>query len=202
MGRQLLACLFLCCMTLVHAQETEHDHHLSDAAKHNIKKATTLALLPGAGQIYNKKYWKVPIVWGALGGAGYYYQSLNSDFNRYKDVLQLMIDQPDLTTRAELELAAPEVFEALPSPFFQTSASGIATETIGYMDALREQREYAVFGIIAIYVLNILDANIDAHLYDFDVSDDLSLRPSILSDPRSNFALPATVGVSLTYTFP
>ena len=119
---------------------TAHNHIHTEAAKHNIKKATTLALIPGAGQMYNKKYWKVPFVWGAIGGAGYYYYDLDSDFKSYKQVLQLIIDQPTLTTRTDLEAFDPDLFASLPAPFYQTTADGVATETIGYMDALRTQR--------------------------------------------------------------
>ena len=179
----------------------EHNHVHTEAAKHNIKKATTLALIPGAGQVYNKKYWKVPFVWGAIGGAGFYYYDLDSDFKSYKRVLELIIDQPTLTTRTDLEAFDPALFASLPSPFYQTTADGVASETIGYMDAIRTQREYAFFGIIGVYVLSILDANIDAHLYDFDVSDDLSLRPSLMQTNTfaGTFVNP---GITLTLTLP
>lgn len=183
--------------TLVPLLEPTH----TEVAKHNIKKATTLALIPGAGQMYNKKYWKVPFVWGAIGGAGYYYYDLDNDFKSYKRVLELIIDQPTLTTRTDLEAFDPALFASLPSPFYQSTADGVATETIGYMDALRTQREYAFFGIIGVYVLSILDANIDAHLYDFDVSDDLSLRPSLMQ--TNTFAGSyVNPGITLTLTLP
>ena len=161
----------------------EHSH--SVAAAHNIKLATTLALIPGAGQIYNKKYWKAPLVWGALGGVTYYYVDLTQDFNSYESVLQLIINEPTLQTRTELETFAPELFSGLPAPFYQNSTNGVAQEAMGYMEALRTQREYALFGLLGVYLLNILDANIDAHLFDFDVSDDLSLRPSLNTNTRA-----------------
>jgi hypothetical protein len=161
----------------------EHSHTV--AAAHNIKLATTLALIPGAGQIYNKKYWKAPLVWGALGGVTYYYVDLTQDFNSYESVLQLIINEPTLQTRTELETFAPELFSGLPAPFYQNSTNGVAQEAMGYMEALRTQREYALFGLLGVYLLNILDANIDAHLFDFDVSDDLSLRPSLNTNTRA-----------------
>ena len=161
----------------------EHSHTV--AAAHNIKLATTLALIPGAGQIYNKKYWKAPLVWGALGGVTYYYVDLTQDFNSYESVLQLIIDEPTLQTRTELETFAPELFSGLPAPFYQNSTNGVAQEAMGYMEALRTQREYALFGLLGVYLLNILDANIDAHLFDFDVSDDLSLRLSLNTNTRA-----------------
>ena len=161
-------------------------HSGSEVAAHNIKLATTLALIPGAGQIYNRKYWKAPLVWGALGGVTYYYVDLTQDFNNYESVLQLIIDEPSLQTRTELEGFAPELFDVLPAPFYQNSVNGVAQEAMGYMEALRTQREYALFGLLGVYLLNILDANIDAHLFDFDVSDDLSLHPSLNTNTFAN----------------
>ena len=161
-------------------------HSHSELAAHHIKLTTTLALLPGAGQIYNRKYWKAPLVWGALGGVTYYYVDLTQDFNNYESVLQLIIDEPSLQTRTELEVFAPELFDVLPAPFYQNSVSGVAQEAMGYMEALRTQREYALFGLLGVYLLNILDANIDAHLFDFDVSDDLSLHPSLNTNTFAN----------------
>ena len=178
-------CIFFSVVTAAQVKDTLVDSH-SVTAAHNIKLATTLALLPGAGQIYNKKYWKAPLVWGALGGVTYYYVDLTQDFNSYESVLQLIIDQPSLQTRTELETFAPELFDVLPAPFYQNSVNGVAQEAMGYMEALRTQREYALFGILGVYLLNILDANIDAHLYDFDVSDDLSLHPSLNTNSLAN----------------
>ena len=175
-------------------------HGHSEVAVHNIKLATTLALIPGAGQIYNKKYWKAPLVWGALGGVTYYYVDLTQDFNNYESVLQLIIDEPSLQTRTELEGFAPELFDVLPAPFYQNSVNGVAQEAMGYMEALRTQREYALFGLLGVYLLNILDANIDAHLFDFDVSDDLSLHPSLNTNTFANRPAELAPGFTLVLT--
>ena len=186
MSRTALIALFIffSVESSAQVQDTlEHSHTV--AAAHNIKLATTLALIPGAGQIYNKRYWKAPLVWGALGGVTYYYVDLTQDFNSYESVLQLIINEPTLQTRTELETFAPELFSGLPAPFYQNSTNGVAQEAMGYMEALRTQREYALFGLLGVYLLNILDANIDAHLFDFDVSDDLSLRPSLNTNTRA-----------------
>ena len=89
MVKRLIISLLLSAFYSLSAQETDTntvghiDHPHTEAAKHNIKRATTLALIPGAGQVYNKKYWKVPLVWGAIGGAGYYYYDLDQDFKSY-----------------------------------------------------------------------------------------------------------------------
>ena len=199
--------VFVCCAAFfsMNAQSLSEEHvdvHLDTKAKHNIKLATTLALIPGGGQVYNRKYWKVPIVWGAIGGTGYYYTMLNGDFREYKSVLEFIIERPDLETKDALESAAPELFSAVPSPFYQTTRNGVANEAIGYMDQLRTQREYAFFAIFAVYGLSILDANIDAHLFDFDVSDDLSFQP-VFTSPAWTPNIPvATPGLKLTLTLP
>ena len=154
MTKHVLVLVCLLFGVTLHAQEKVAAH--TEIAKHNIKRATTLALLPGAGQAYNRKYWKIPLVWGAIGGSAYYYSDLNSDFKSYKEVLTYIIDNPDFTTRVELEFSAPNLFDAVPNPFFQSSSDGVAQEAIGFMEALRTQREYAFFGIIGIYVLVFL----------------------------------------------
>ena len=76
MTKHVLVLVCLLFGVTLYAQEKTETH--TEIAKHNIKRATTLALLPGAGQAYNRKYWKIPLVWGAIGGSGYYYADLNS----------------------------------------------------------------------------------------------------------------------------
>jgi len=198
----ILIVLFLFLGAQGKAQHQDSLH--TPAQAHNIKLATTLSLIPGAGQIYNGKYWKAPLFWGGIGGTIYYYGQLNGQFNAYESVLQFIIDNPSLTTRSELEAAAPEIFTSVPSPFYQNTANGVAQESIGYMEQLRTQREYALFGVLGIYLLGILDANIDAHLHDFDVSDDLSIRPQLttkqyFANQESFITAP---GLRLTYTLP
>jgi len=188
----------------VQGKAQHQDSTFEGTPAHNIKLATTLSLIPGGGQIYNGKYWKAPLFWGGLGGTAYYYGQLNGQFRAYESVLQFIIDNPSLTTRAELEAAAPDIFSDIPSPLYQNSANGVAQESIGYMEQLRTQREYAIFGILGIYLLGILDANIDAHLHDFDVSDDLSIRPQITTkqyfvNQESTITAP---GFRITYTLP
>lgn len=201
MIRRILLFFLFVTTTCLHAQEVQDNHEHSEVAKHNIKRATTLALIPGAGQAYNKKYWKVPLVWGIIGGATYYYIDLDRDFKTYKAILQHIVDNEHLTTLIELQTDAPELFAQIPSPFYQNTATGVGLETIGYMDALRTQREYAFFGIIGVYILSILDANIDAHLFDFDVSDDLSLSPAVVPvlSARTTQQIP---GLKLTLALP
>jgi len=203
MSRFKLIALLLLSHCVCFAQEQEGSLDVNTAkAKHNVKLATTLALIPGAGQIYNRKYWKAPLVWGAVGGTIYYYTEINRDFRAYESVLEYIVERPDLETITALQTASPSLFDAIPSPFYQTSREGVANEAIGYMEQLRTRREYAFFAIFGVYGLSILDANIDAHLFDFDVSDDLSFRPTITSPAWTPNVPLATPGIKLTLTLP
>ena len=124
---------------------------------HSPKKATILsACLPGAGQIYNKKYWKVPIVWAGIGTSLYVAQLQKENYHFYRDEYLLELGYPNT----------------------QSQFHGQATESSlrDVKDSYRTWMEtaYVVAGVF--YILQILDANVDAQLMTFDVSDDLSLN--------------------------
>lgn len=136
------------------------------------------AVLPGAGQVYNRKYWKLPLVYGALGGtiAGELFY-----LDRYRE-----FRDGYNARRAGLPDTGPR------SSTFTTDA--------GQQQALnfyRTQRDVFVAYIAGAYALQMLDALVDAHLHDFDVSDDLSLRwqPTAVPTPSGPAA-----GVALTFT--
>ncbi len=125
-------------------------------AKHSPKKATLLsAILPGAGQIYNHKYWKAPLIYAGLGGLGYVFLNAQKNYTYY---------QRNLRNEADTD----------PSTLNETSfgINELQAEKIRY----RKQRDLIGFGLIAVYAINIIDANVDAHLKTFDISDDLSLQ--------------------------
>lgn len=126
---------------------------------HSVKKATLLsAALPGAGQWYNKKYWKIPIIYGGLGACTY----LAIDNHRqYKKYLEAFFDRTD----GDSTTVDPYV--------------GIYTDPaqlIELQDTYRRWRDLSIIIGVAVYALNILDAHVDAHLYYFNVSKNLSLR--------------------------
>ncbi len=126
------------------------------AKKHSTMTATIMsAIVPGLGQVYNRKYWKVPIVYGGLLTAGYFLK-INRDAYRELKVAYIATVDADSTTLSKINL----------------NESGLKT----YMDFYRTRMEicYIAFGML--YVLNIVDATVDAHLFTFDVSDDLSLK--------------------------
>ncbi|MBI2722549.1 MAG: hypothetical protein HYX39_10280 [Bacteroidetes bacterium] len=122
----------------------------------SARKATILsAILPGAGQIYNKKYWKVPIIYAGLGGLGYFFYLNNTKYNNYRSALKYSLSNGG--------------FSRVDGQNYSTSQ--LQTQKLYY----RKFRDFAVIGMVAIYILNLIDANVDAHLKTFDVSDDLSI---------------------------
>lgn len=126
--------------------------------RHSPRKAAILsAVLPGAGQIYNRKYWKAPIAWAGLGVSVYFLQDNTKQYRRYKDAYLAIVDG-DPTTIDEFE--------------GQYSAQSVLNVT----DTYRRWRDLSYIAIGAVYVLNIIDATVDAHFVRFDVSNDLSLR--------------------------
>ncbi len=145
------------------------------------------AILPGLGQAYNKKYWKMPIVYAALGGSIYGISFNNSKYQLYKNAYLLRIDGDPNTVDD-----------------FDPSAGGAEVYTEGQLrtlqDYYRNNRDLSVIVTAVVYAVNILDAYVDAHLFYFDVSDDLSARwmPQKIYDPSQRKSYP---GLQLTLEF-
>ena len=140
------------------------------------------AVLPGLGQAYNGKYWKIPIVYTALGVGVYFYLENDRQYDRYRDAYKSRIagktndefsnenGQPIVSTNALIEAQR----------FYQRN------------------KEISVLVTVGLYALNIIDANVDAHLQQFNVSEDLSLKPSLDYD---QFSGTTGYGLTLNYNF-
>lgn len=125
---------------------------------HGPRNAAILsALIPGAGQIYNRKWWKPPVVWAAMGGVGYFFMQQQSLFIEFRN-----------DVRASAEGRTADVKNN------KYDTDQLNSQKIVY----RKNRDRLGFGLIALYAIQIIDANVDAHLKTFDVSDDLSLQVS------------------------
>ncbi len=154
----------------IYAQEGKTITDSVFVKKHSpIKAQLYSAILPGLGQIYNRKYWKIPIIYG-IGGAVVFSYFYNQDY--YED----------------LRDAYTEVYYMDPPPteyVFRGRIINYSIEKNLYdnMRMFRKWRDYALVGIAAVYLLNIIDAMIDAHFLEYDVSDDLSLKisPSLIN---------------------
>ena len=131
--------------------------------KNPLKASLYSAIIPGMGQMYNEKYWKVPLVWGLIGtgvGVTMYYNDRNQ---HYRDAFI-----------AELNGETHEY-----SGIFDAERLG------SIQDDMRRNRDYAIALTIVAYALNILDATVDAHLYDIRKDRDLSIDPTAFVDPVS-----------------
>ena len=149
--------------------------------KHSPRKATLLSLaLPGAGQFYNKKYWKIPVIYAGFAGMGYLINFNNTRYQKYKNALIIRSDNDPLTVD---EFAN------------QYSESDLQTLKSFY----RRNRDLSAIVAGLIYVLNILDASVDAHLFYFNVNDDLSLgiQPEINISAQNK----AEPGINLSLSF-
>lgn len=142
------------------------DPHRSDTLdwrqRHSPKRATLYsAVLPGAGQIYNRKYWKAPIAWAGLGTCLYFVQRNGKEYRRYKDAYIALTDG-DPTTVDEFE------------------GRHSAAQLLDVTDTYRKWRDMSYIATGLVYLLNIVDASVDANFVRFDVGRDLSLdvRPA------------------------
>ncbi|MDR0510980.1 MAG: DUF5683 domain-containing protein, partial [Rikenellaceae bacterium] len=143
----------------------------------DVKKATTLSTIcPGAGQLYNGKFWKLPIVIGGLATFIYTVDWNNRGYKRYKTAAQLKHD-------------------GKPTPGFSSSYTEENFRT--YRENYRRNRDLCIILTGLFYVLNIIDAHVDAHMKDYNVDDDLSMRVTPYLD--SFYAAGrSTVGVGLS----
>jgi hypothetical protein len=135
------------------------------------------ALCPGLGQIYNRKYWKLPIIYAAMGGCVFGFAFNQNEFAYYRDVLRVRYDDDLLTV----------------DPLPQYSDASIVALKNDY----QRYRDLCVIGFSAIYLLQVIDAAVDAHLYTFDVGPDLSLQwsPRFTPGYRQNYY---GIGLQLT----
>jgi len=154
--------------------------------KKNPKRAALFsAVLPGAGQVYNGKYWKIPIVYSALGSAVFFFEYNNKLYKKYLAGYKERIEHE----------ADPTVPETIFSEDIDTDV------LLQYKNASRRNRDLSVVIFLAVYGLNIIDATVDAELSDFDVSDDLSLKISPGIIPIYGKMKKNTVGLTLCLNF-
>lgn len=141
------------------------------------KAAFYSAIIPGMGQIYNKKYWKVPLVYGGMGLSIYYYSWNNKKYHEYRDAYKDRLAGREVTG----ELAPLDNERLIRAQRFH-----------------QRNRDLSLLITIGIYVLNIVDANVDAHLLQFNVNENLSLRPEL---QQNTIDYKHNMGLSLSYQF-
>ncbi|MGI4874657.1 MAG: DUF5683 domain-containing protein [Janthinobacterium lividum] len=157
------------------------------------EKAGFLALIPGTGQIYNRKFWKLPIVYGMVGGLGYWvwYQQRYYSSIRFANTQYQNAPATGLTT-TQIGILIGDASSEIPDANLRAQLATVPATTIS--NALVGARRYRDLSILLSalgYSLQILDAVVDAHLYDFDVSDNLSLNWQPVAIPLPGQLLPA-----------
>ena len=140
------------------------------------KAAFYSAILPGLGQAYNKKYWKIPLVYGAIGTSLYFYIDNNKKYNQYRDAY-----------KRRLEGYNDDNYQFLDD-----------SRLIAGQKFYQRNRDLSALFVVGFYVLNIIDANVDAALIQFNVNERLSMRPEIYPN---DVTFKPNVGLTFNYKF-
>lgn len=185
MKRSLYIVIF-CCLQVIqalYAQKSDAVLIAKDTTKladidplRPAKAAFYSAVLPGLGQAYNKKYWKIPIVYGVMGVSMYLYLDNNKNYRKYRDAYKNRL------------LGLPDEFENV----FDDS------RLIAAQRVYQRNRDLSLLATAVFYVLNIVDANVDAHLTQFNVNDKLSLAPDIY---QNDLTSKPNLGLTLNFKF-
>jgi hypothetical protein len=140
------------------------------------KAAFYSAILPGLGQAYNKKYWKIPLVYGAIGTSLYFYIDNNNKYRDYRNAY-----------KRRLEGYNNDKYEFLDD-----------SRLIAGQKFYQRNRDLSALFVVGFYVLNIIDANVDAALIQFNVNERLSMRPEIYPN---DVTFKPNVGLTFNYRF-
>lgn len=168
LGRIFICILFICAFCINSTAQTTDtipvDPELQQ--RHSPHKATIMSLVvPGLGQVYNKKYWKVPIIYAGLAGTLYFAFQERDQFNNLKEAYIKRVDDDPTTVDTKYQNYSNE-------------------NMLNLIDYHRRNRDLLFIASGIVYALNVVDAAVDAHLYYFDLSDDLSasIRPNVEFD--------------------
>lgn len=170
--------------------------------KHSPRKATIYStILPGLGQAYNKKYWKIPLVYAGFAGIGYFIHWNNDNYKimktAYSDVVDSEPDGPygdDDPTNSYIYLRGYEYYNL----YNITERSNFKTNLSKQQNYYRRNRDLLIISFVGFYGLNIIDASVDAHLFDFDMSEDLSFN---WQPTMQTFNSQTIYGINCTFTF-
>lgn len=184
-----LLCLLLLCNNVALAQVIGNKNTIVPIdttvnKEHSAHKATLYSMaLPGLGQAYNKKYWKIPVIYAGFGVLAYNIHVNAKEMNKFTDAYRYIIRGDTSYTDNEYVTKYPDVNNLLKG-----------------RDYYRRRVELSVILTTVWYIFNVVDAAVDAHFFDYDVSENLSLniQPIIIRDPKSP---QATGGIKLTMNF-
>lgn len=151
--------------------------------KPDPKKAVLMALVPGLGQIYNRKFWKLPIVYGGLMGCMYAVTWNNRNYQNYSTAYKdIMMDAEEPNRPVEEFHTSWQDFLGVGyDPKEWVTNTNFQTQLKNRKDYYRRYRDLSIIITVGVYALSIIDAYVDAQLFDFDISPDLSMHwePSV-----------------------
>lgn len=166
----------------------------------NPTKATWLALvIPGGGQIYNRKFWKLPIFYGGFAGCAYALTWNSKMYNDYADAYRDAVNG---------NWNSSSITDLLPPGYTGNISHSQLTETLRRRkDTYRRYRDLSIFAFAAVYLLSVVDAYVDAELSNFDITPDLSMKvePAVIDNsvPAGNYSFTGnkSVGVQCSFRF-
>lgn len=147
------------------------------AQEHSATKAMCLSLLPGAGQVYNHQAWKIPVIYGAFAGMGYLIYDNYQSMKMFKDEYLFRINNEGATNLSGYESYSTSNIYSLYNSYNQTY-------------------QLMIIISVGIYALNLVDAYVFGHLFDFQIGDDISLAPGVMGSPMG---LQPTLGVNIRF---
>ncbi|WP_372651907.1 DUF5683 domain-containing protein [Draconibacterium sp.] len=175
-------------------------NEVTTKVEHSPKKATLYStFLPGLGQAYNKKYWKIPLIYAGFGTIGYFIHWNNDNYKIMRQAYADLTDGPgpygpEDPTNSYMDLEATQYYDLNNPTYYNNFKTGLDKQRSYY----RRNRDLLIISIIGFYGLNIIDASVDAHLYDFDISEDLTFN----WQPTMQYQdFQCVYGVSCTFTF-
>lgn len=164
--------------------KAESDTTSNDKEAHSPKKATYYSMaLPGLGQAYNKKYWKIPVIYAGFGTLVYFINSNNNEYNKFLDAYAYVLEEQ----------------EGPPPNAMVERYDGNLDKLRTIKDYYRRNLELSYILSGALYILQVLDATVDAHFVDFDVTDDISLQIRPYLETERNRPAIAAKGITLRF---
>ena len=159
----------------IKAKDTVYENPVEFNPLSPAKASFYSAILPGLGQAYNGKYWKIPLVYAALGTGVYFYVWNNDKYLIYREAYKLRIN------------GKPDDY-----PYLSEST------LISAQKSYKSDRDLSLLITVGLYVLQIIEASVNAHLLQYNIDDNLSFKPRMI---RNNMTHKSLVGASINYTF-
>lgn len=170
--------------------------------KPDPKKAVLMAIVPGLGQIYNRKYWKLPIVYGGLMGCFYAVTWNNRNYQDYSTAYMDIMEDAEAPNRPveEYNKSWQDFIPAGADPENYLKNTSFQTALKNRKDYYRRYRDLSIFITIGVYALSVIDAYVDAQLFDFDISPDLSMHWEPAVSPQTVYSS-RTYGLNCSLKF-